>query len=147
MAEHGGGGLGIGISAAPQEPVGDVASGGRERPSGLIPERSGVQACIQHPDGPGAFTGDLDQDGDGVSASRDRAYRRLRNFACVGSTQKREVMLYLAVNPNEVYLVPGFTRDVSGIGHHRTGSLEVRLRSEKDLERAGNPFQLSYSTA
>ncbi|MFI6941948.1 transporter [Streptomyces sp. NPDC050418] len=82
-----------------------------------------------------------------VDRKQYRAYRRLRNFACVGSTQQREVVLYLSVNPSEVDLVPGFTRDVTGIGHHGTGSLEVRLRSEKDLERARNLFQLGYSAA
>lgn len=82
-----------------------------------------------------------------VDRKQYRAYRRLRNFACVGSTQRREVVLYLAVNPSEVDLVPGFTRDVTGIGHHGTGSLELRLRSEKDLGRAGNLFQLSYAAA
>lgn len=75
------------------------------------------------------------------------AYRRLKNFACVGRTQQREVVVYLKADPDTVDLVPGFTRDVRGIGHHGTGALEVRLRSEADLERAGDLFRLSYEAA
>lgn len=75
------------------------------------------------------------------------AYRRLENFACVGRTQQREVVVYLKADPDAVDLVPGFTRDVREIGHHGTGALEVRLRSEADLERAGDLFRLSYEAA
>lgn len=67
VAEHGGGCLGIGGAPAAQEPVEDVAGGWRERPGGLIAERGGVQAGIQHPDGPGVLAGDLDQDGDSLA--------------------------------------------------------------------------------
>ncbi|GAA3040894.1 hypothetical protein GCM10020000_19370 [Streptomyces olivoverticillatus] len=49
------------------------------------------------------------------------AYRRLENFACVGRTQQREVVVYLKADPDAVDLVPGFTRDVREIGHHGTG--------------------------
>lgn len=59
----------------------------------------------------------------------------------------RIVQLDRAWDVSEVDLVSDFTRDVTGIGHHGTGSLEVRLRSEKDLERAGSPSQLAYSAA
>jgi predicted transport protein len=47
----------------------------------------------------------------------------------------------------DVELVPGFTRDVSTLGHHGTGALELRLRSEGDLERAGDLLRLSYAAA
>ncbi len=43
--------------------------------------------------------------------------------------------------------MPGFTRDVTRLGHHGTGDLEVRLRSERDLERARDLFRLSYAAA
>lgn len=82
-----------------------------------------------------------------VERKQYRAYRRLRNFACVGTTRRHEVVLYLKADPDDVDLVPGFTRDVREIGHHGTGSLEVRLRSEADLERAGDLFTMSYNAA
>jgi predicted transport protein len=36
---------------------------------------------------------------------------------------------------------------VTGLGHHGTGDLEVRLHTEKDLERAGDLLRLSYAAA
>lgn len=74
------------------------------------------------------------------------AYQRLRNFACVTSRQDK-LLVYLKAAPTAVDLVPGFTRDVTGLGHHGTGDLEVQLRSEKDLQRALEVFRLSYDAA
>ncbi|MEU5186196.1 DUF5655 domain-containing protein [Streptomyces klenkii] len=82
-----------------------------------------------------------------VDRKQYRAYRRLRNFACVSRTHKQQVLVYVNADPQEVDLVPGFTRDVTGIGHHGTGTLEIRLRSEKDLERAIPLFRLGYAAA
>jgi hypothetical protein len=33
------------------------------------------------------------------------------------------------------------------LGHHGTGALELRLRTERDLERAGDLLRLSYTVA
>lgn len=74
------------------------------------------------------------------------AYRRLHNFACVTRRQDK-VLAYLKAAPTAVDLVPGFTRDVTGLGHHGTGDLEVQLRSNQDLDRAMELFRLSYNTA
>ncbi|MFB6557386.1 DUF5655 domain-containing protein [Streptomyces sp. NPDC056400] len=74
------------------------------------------------------------------------AYQRLRNFACVTPRQDK-LLAYLKAAPTAVDLVPGFTRDVTGLGHHGTGDLEVQLRSDKDLERAMDLFRLSYDAA
>ncbi|MQS99192.1 transporter, partial [Streptomyces jumonjinensis] len=63
------------------------------------------------------------------------AYRRLRNFVCVPPARQDKLLAYVRVHPGEVDLVPGFTRDVTGLGHHGTGDLEVQLRSERDLKR------------
>ncbi|MET9221547.1 DUF5655 domain-containing protein [Streptomyces sp. NPDC003300] len=82
-----------------------------------------------------------------IERQQYRAYRRLRNIACVGRGQRSEVLVYLRADPKKVDLVPGFTRDVTGLGHHGTGDLEVRLRTEKDLERAGDLLRLSYAAA
>lgn len=76
-----------------------------------------------------------------------RAYQRLRNFACICPPQKNKLLVYLKVNPKEVDLVPGFTRDVTALGHHGTGDLEVQLRTDRDLQRAQDLFRLSYTTA
>lgn len=88
--------------------------------------------------------------GDGVTRvqrKQYRAYQRLRNFACLIPPQQSKVLVYLKANPASVALVPGFTRDVTGLGHHGTGDLEVQLRAERDLERAQDLFRLSYAAA
>ncbi|MFI8489498.1 DUF5655 domain-containing protein [Streptomyces rubrogriseus] len=88
--------------------------------------------------------------GDGVNRVERktyRAYQRLRNFACLCPPQRSKLLVYLKVDPKDVDLVPGFTRDVSGLGHHGTGDLEVQLRTPRDVERAQDLFRASYAAA
>ncbi|WP_037577620.1 DUF5655 domain-containing protein [Phaeacidiphilus oryzae] len=88
--------------------------------------------------------------GEGVARVQRRqyaAYRRLRNFACVLRPQQTKLLIYLRLDPARVDLVPGFTRDMRGLGHHGTGDLEVQLRTERDLERAHDLFRLAYAAA
>ncbi|MFF8017073.1 DUF5655 domain-containing protein [Streptomyces sp. NPDC007929] len=88
--------------------------------------------------------------GDGVhrvERKQYRAYQRLRNFACLCPPQRSKLLVYLKVDPKDVDLVPGFTRDVSGLGHHGTGDLEVQLRTPRDVERAQELFRVSYAVA
>ncbi|WP_409061217.1 DUF5655 domain-containing protein [Streptomyces sp. SYP-A7185] len=88
--------------------------------------------------------------GDGVNRverKQYRAYQRLRNFACLCPPQRSKLLVYLKVDPRNVDLVPGFTRDVSGLGHHGTGDLEVQLRTPRDVERAHDLFRASYAAA
>ncbi|MFI9210163.1 DUF5655 domain-containing protein [Streptomyces sp. NPDC053253] len=75
------------------------------------------------------------------------AYQRLRNFASICPPQRTKVLVYLSLDPAEVDLGPDFTRDVTGLGHHGTGDLEVQLRTERDLERAQDLFHASYAAA
>ncbi|GGJ04790.1 DUF5655 domain-containing protein [Streptomyces brasiliensis] len=88
--------------------------------------------------------------GDGVNCVQRkmyRAYQRLRNFACVCTPQRTKLLVYLKVDPKQVDLVPGFTRDVTGLGHHGTGDLEVQLRTLRDVERVQELFRMSYAAA
>ncbi|WP_327707025.1 DUF5655 domain-containing protein [Streptomyces decoyicus] len=85
--------------------------------------------------------------GNRIQRKQYRAYQRLRNFACVCPPQKTKLLVYLKADPEQVDLVPGFTRDVSGLGHHGTGDLEVQLRTPKDVERAHHLFRASYTAA
>ncbi|MFJ6604745.1 DUF5655 domain-containing protein [Streptomyces lydicus] len=82
-----------------------------------------------------------------VQRKQYAAYQRLRNFACVCPPQQTKLLVYLKADPTEVDIIPGFTRDVTGLGHHGTGDLEVQLRTERDLERAQDLFRLSYAAA
>ncbi|MFJ4572038.1 DUF5655 domain-containing protein [Streptomyces sp. NPDC088846] len=88
--------------------------------------------------------------GDGVNRVERKqytAFQKLRNFACVCPPQRSKLLVYLKVDPKFVDLVPGFTRDVSGLGHHGTGDLEVQLRTSRDVERAQDLFRASYAAA
>lgn len=88
--------------------------------------------------------------GDGVTRVQRKqytAFQRLRNFACVCPPQKAKLLVYLKVDPRQVDLIPGLTRDVSGLGHHGTGDLEVQLRTPRDVERAQDLFRASYAAA
>lgn len=76
------------------------------------------------------------------------AFTRLKNFACVEiKPTARKILVYLKVDPTTVELQPGFTRNVSEIGHYGTGDLEVTLANTENLERAKPLFDLSYQAS
>jgi predicted transport protein len=76
------------------------------------------------------------------------AFTRLKNFACIEiKPTARKILVYLKVDPATVELQPGFTRDVSNIGHYGTGDLEVTLSKAEDLEHAKQLFERSYETS
>jgi len=74
------------------------------------------------------------------------AFRRLKNFVCMSLVSKQDphVFLTLKLDPATVELQPGFTRDVSKIGHWGTGDLEVVLRVPADLEKAKALIDRAY---
>jgi predicted transport protein len=73
------------------------------------------------------------------------AFKRIRNFACVEFRPTAEkILIYVKVDPSSVSLKPGFTRDVTDIGHYGTGDLEITLATSDDLERAKPLIQRSY---
>ncbi|ESQ91310.1 transporter [Asticcacaulis sp. AC460] len=76
------------------------------------------------------------------------AFKRIKNFACV-EVRPREgrILIFLKIDPVTVQLEPGFSRDVSKIGHYGTGDLEVTLSRPEDLEKALSLIQRSYDGA
>ncbi|MFE3138449.1 DUF5655 domain-containing protein [Streptomyces scopuliridis] len=76
-----------------------------------------------------------------------RAYQRVRNFACLCPPQQTKLLVYLKADPVKTDLIPGFTRDLTGLGHHGTGDLELQLRTDRDLERGQDLLRLSYAAA
>ncbi len=75
------------------------------------------------------------------------AFKRIKNLACVGfrpSTGK--ILLFVKVDPSTVQLEPGFTRDVSNLGHFGTGDLEITL-SKADMEKARSLIEFSYGAS
>ena len=76
------------------------------------------------------------------------AFTRLKNFACIEiKPTARKLLVYLKVDPATVELQPGFTRDVSEVGHYGTGDLEVTLSNTENLERAKQLFEQSYQAS
>ncbi|MEW1633597.1 DUF5655 domain-containing protein [Streptomyces sp. NPDC093801] len=114
--------------------------------AGTLPAQRAPQAVAYLASAVDALLLGLGDDVKKVRRQQYDAYQRLRNFACVTPRQDK-LLVYLKATPAAVDLVPGFTRDVTGVGHHGTGDLEVRLRSEEDVERAVELFRLSYAAA
>lgn len=73
------------------------------------------------------------------------AFKRIKNFACVEfRPTTNKILLFVKVDPKSVTLEPGFTRDVSNLGHFGTGDLEITLTKPEDLERAMPLIKRSY---
>lgn len=76
------------------------------------------------------------------------AFKRIKNFACVEVRPTTgRILIYVKVDPSGLTLEPGFTRDVSGIGHYGTGDLEISLSSADDLDRAKALIEKSYEAS
>jgi predicted transport protein len=76
------------------------------------------------------------------------AFRRIKNFACVEiHPQTKKLLVYLKTDPGSIKLEPGFTRDVTNIGHFGTGNLEVTIGDQRDFERAQPLIQMSYQVS
>jgi predicted transport protein len=77
------------------------------------------------------------------------AFRRNRNFASVQIyNRKKVVRVYLNVDPDDVRSDGGLlVRDVRQLGHFGTGSLEVTIKSKKDLDAANQLFRTSYEAS
>jgi len=76
------------------------------------------------------------------------AFRRIKNFACVEvHTKTRTLLVYVKAYLDAVVLTPGFTRDVSDIGHFGTGNLEIIIRTVDDLEKAKALIERSYEAS
>lgn len=63
------------------------------------------------------------------------AYKTSQNFVCLES-QKRKMMLFLKINPDEIENMPSQARDVRSIGHFGTGDLEFTIKNSEDFEIA-----------
>lgn len=73
------------------------------------------------------------------------AFKRIKNFACVEFRPTTgRINVFVKVDPASVTLEPGFTRDVSNVGHFGTGDLEITLSKPEDLEKAMPLIERSY---
>lgn len=73
------------------------------------------------------------------------AFKRIKNFACIEFRPTTgRINIFVKVDPASVKLEPGFTRDVSNVGHFGTGDLEITLSKPEDLEKALPLIKRSY---
>ena len=86
--------------------------------------------------------------GDGARVKAHKWYfscKRLKNFATFQlRTQNNSLAMWLSLNPDEITLEEGFSRDVRDIGHHGTGDVELTIRNLGDLEKAKSLIQKSF---
>ena len=89
--------------------------------------------------------------GDDVMVHRQKhyvAFKRGRNFASVQIyNQKRQVRVYLNIDPEEVDLSRAGLRDVRQVGHYGTGDLELTIRSVEELAGFADLLQDSYQNS
>jgi len=76
------------------------------------------------------------------------AFRRIKNFATVDvHPVSGSILVWLKLDPVSIDLEDGFSRDVTNIGHHGTGHLELTIRNDADFERAKYFIQQSYENS
>ena len=88
----------------------------------------------------------LEDLGDDVTAKQLKfywAFSRLKNFACL-ELQKTKVLVHLSIHPKSIKLVPGFSRDMRGVGHFGTGDVEVSIDSRASFEKAKPLLRRAY---
>ncbi len=70
------------------------------------------------------------------------AYKTTQNFVCI-ETQKKKLVLFLKLNPDELGNLPKQARDVRNIGHFGTGDLELTIKNSTDFEETKELINLS----
>jgi predicted transport protein len=72
-------------------------------------------------------------------------YRTTQNIVCMDA-RKKNVYLFLKLNPKKVPEEKGFIRDMTNIGHYGTGDVEITLKVMKDFERAKQYIKQAYDS-
>jgi predicted transport protein len=71
------------------------------------------------------------------------AYKLSQNIVCM-EVKKKNVLLYLKLEPQKLDSLPSIARDVTAIGHFGTGDLELVLESQTDFETSKPLIQQAY---
>ena len=86
--------------------------------------------------------------GEGVQLKKLRwyfAFKKIKTFASFAFQPAGNIIqMWVHADLSKVKIEKGFTRDVSKIGHHGLGNLEVRINSNDDLEKAKPYILKSY---
>ncbi len=54
------------------------------------------------------------------------------------------IVVWVNADISKIKLEKGFTKDVTNIGHNGTGNLEIRIKTNEDLEKAKSFILKSY---
>lgn len=87
--------------------------------------------------------------GDDISKNQLKmylAYKKVQNMVCV-QIYNKQIILFLRLNPDEIQLEKGFTRDMRNVGHYGTGNLQVVIKNAGDFEKAKPLLQRAYNRA
>lgn len=71
------------------------------------------------------------------------AFKKLKNIICL-EVKMNSITLYLRVDPDEISLENGFTRNVKEIGHWGSGDLEITIKNIEDFEKAKKYINKAY---
>ena len=85
--------------------------------------------------------------GDDVSETHLKlyaAFKKIRNIVTVVALKKK-LILNLPIDVNTVTFEPGFSRDVTSIGHWGCGAVELHLQNAADFEKAKPLIDRAYN--
>lgn len=85
--------------------------------------------------------------GDDISKHQTKfyiAFKKVKNIVCMELFQKY-IILTLKLDPKDVNLEEDFVRDISNVGHHGTGDVEVKIRNNQDFERSKELLDRAYN--
>ena len=71
------------------------------------------------------------------------AYKKVQNIFCI-EIYNKQILLRMKLDPDNVELEEGFTRDTRGIGHYGTGELEVSIKTAEDFQKAKKLIDRAY---
>ncbi|WP_336781452.1 DUF5655 domain-containing protein [Paenibacillus illinoisensis] len=72
------------------------------------------------------------------------AFKKMKNIICVEVYQK-QILLHMRLNPGDIELEDGFTRDMRNVGHFGTGDLQIIIKSPEDFKRAEPLIDKAYN--
>ncbi|MBD2846622.1 DUF91 domain-containing protein [Paenibacillus sp. IB182496] len=71
------------------------------------------------------------------------AFKKMKNIVCAEVYQK-QILLHMRLNPDDLDLEDGFTRDMRNVGHYGTGDVQVIIKSPEDMEKAKPLIEQAY---
>lgn len=87
--------------------------------------------------------------GDDISKNQLKqylAYKKIQNIVCI-DVYKKQILLFLKLDPETIVLEEGFTKNMKNIGHYGTGDLQIIIKDEDDFKKAQSLLERAYNEA